>query len=197
MLRNKLRNKHMSKTNNMSARGGSASGGKKIIIIGLMAIILAAVLGIGLDLWTAKKMEKVALGLARPDFPYADYTEEELNEMYPQIKYADIATRVTPEETYAKFRQALKENNLEMAIEQLSGESEKYKETKETLKNFFDEGKFKDLYLHYPDKISKTNMYESIAQYEYDYYSEEYRQQLIGSMDFIKDANGDWKLDSL
>jgi len=170
---------------------------KKIIIIGVIAIIVMAVLGVLLNVWTTRKMDKVSLGLARPDFPYTDYTESELAEMYPQIKYADVATRTTPEETYAKFRQALKDNNLEMAIEQLSKESEKYRENKEALKGFFEDGKFKDLYSHYPDKINKVNMYESIAQYDYDYYSEEYKQQLTGSMNFIKDANGDWELDSL
>ncbi|MDD5071738.1 MAG: hypothetical protein PHQ42_03315 [Patescibacteria group bacterium] len=171
---------------------------KKIIIIGLIAIVAMAVLGVLLNLWTIRKMDKVSLGLARPYFPYTDYTESELAKMYPQIKYADVATRTTPEETYAKFRQALKDNDLEMAIEQLSKESGKrYKENKEALESFFDEGKFKDLYLHYSDEINKISMYESIAQYDYDYYSEEYKQQLVGSINFIKDANGDWKLDSL
>jgi len=195
MLRNKLRNKHMSKTNNMSARGGSAFGGKKIIIIGLMVIILAAALGIGLNIWTTKKMDKVALGLARPDFPYADYTEEELSKMYPQIKYADVPTRISPEETYAKFRQALKENNLEMAIEQLNKESERYKENTEALTQAYEEGRFGQIYNSYPEKIEKSNMYESIAQFYFLQKEGEYN--LRQYINFIKNANGDWKLDSL
>jgi len=195
MLRNKLRNKHMSKTNNMSARGGSAFGGKKIIIIGLMVIILAAALGIGLNIWTTKKMDKVALGLARPDFPYTDYTEEELSEMYPQIKYADVPTRISPEETYAKFRQALKEDNLEMAIEQLSKDSKRYGENKEALTQAHKEGKFSEALDYYPEKVEKESIAESMTSYYY--FRERSGTKIKTHISFIKDANGDWKLDSL
>jgi len=132
---------------------------KKIIIIGVIAIIVMAVLGVLLNVWTTRKMDKVSLGLARPDFPYTDYTESELAEMYPQIKYADVATRITPEETYAKFRQALKDNNLEMAIEQLSKESPKrYNENKEDLTQAHEEGRFDKALSYYPEKIEKELM---------------------------------------
>jgi len=169
---------------------------KKIIIIGVIAIIIVAALGICLNIWTTKKMDKVALGLARPDFPYADYTEEELGEMYPQIKYADVATRVTPEQTYAKFRQALEENNLEMAIEQLSKESAKrYKENKEALTQAYEEGRFGQIYSSYPEKIEKSNMYESMAQFYFNYKEEGVDRTHF--INFLKDAKGDWKLYSL
>ncbi len=168
---------------------------KKIIAVGIVAVILVAVLGVCVNLWTARKMDKVALGLAKSSFPYRDYTQEELNKMYPQIKYADVPTRVTPEETYAKFRQALKENNLEMAIEQFDNESDKYRENKEILTNFYNENKFQELYQFYPEKIIQANMYESIAQYEYN--ALENGKIFVNSIDFAKDVNGDWKLDSL
>lgn len=168
---------------------------KKIIMIGIIAVILVAALAVCVNLWTARKMDKVALGLAKSFFPYRDYTEEELNKMYPQIKYADVPTRITPEETYVKFRQALKENNLEMVIEQLDKESDKYRENKEILTNFYNENKFQELYQFYPEKIIQANIYESIAQYYYLRKEGEYN--LRQYINFAKDANGDWKLDSL
>jgi len=170
---------------------------KKIFIGALLAVFLIVIGGVSLNYWMAKKMDKVVLGLASPIFPYPDYTEEELADMYPQIKNADVATRVTPEETYAKFRQALKDNNLEMAIDQLSKDSGSYKENKDALTNFFDKKKFKELFLHYPEIINRASIDESIAQYDYEYYSEEYKKKLISSISFLKDSNGDWKIGSL
>jgi len=168
---------------------------KKIIIIGVIAIIVMAVLGVLLNVWTTRKMDKVSLGLARPDFPYTDYTESELAEMYPQIKYADVATRTTPEETYAKFRQALKDNNLEMAIEQLSKESGKYKENKEALTKAYGEGGFDKIYEFYPGDAWRGTFGESSGQLCYNQKHED--GEFVGCSYFIKDANGDWKLDSL
>jgi len=169
---------------------------KKIIIIGVIAIIVMAVLGVLLNVWTTRKMDKVSLGLARPDFPYTDYTESELAEMYPQIKYADVATRTTPEETYAKFRQALEENNLEMAIAQLSKESGKrYNENKEALTQAQKDGRFGQIYTSYPEKIEKSNMYEARAQFYFNYKEEDTDRTHF--INFSKDTNGDWKLDSL
>lgn len=171
----------------------------KKIIIGIAVVVLVAGLAPFAYKWVGQKIEKVKIGLADSNFPYRDYSQDELNKLYPQIKYADVPTRVTPEETYAKFRQALKENNLGMAVEQLSKSSDKrYKEYTDTLTKFYQENKFQDLYSnYYPEKIIKTNTYESMTQYEYSYYSPEYKQELFGSLSFTKDANGDWKLDSL
>lgn len=171
------------------------SKSKKIIIIGIVLIILTTGGGIYLNHWAKQKMQKVQLGLAEPNFPYRDYTEEELAKMYPQIKYADVATRVAPEETYAKFRQALQENNLELAIEQLSAESEKYWKNVKILTDAYQQGKFSEAYQSYPEKITKSSMYESLAEYYYLEKRGEYN--LRQSINFIKDANGDWKLDSL
>ena len=39
--------------------------------------------------WVDFKMAKVSIGLAEGNFPYRDYTQEELDKMYPQIKNAD------------------------------------------------------------------------------------------------------------
>jgi len=168
---------------------------KKIIIIGAIAVILAAVLGVYLNAWTIRKMDKISLGLAEPNFPYRDYTEAELAKMFPQIKNADVATRTTPEETYAKFRQALKDNNLEMAIGQLSKDSGRYKENKDDLAKAYEEERFVKIFDSYPEKIIQDNMYESLSQYYFDY--KENGVEKTHFVNFIKNFDGDWKIDIL
>lgn len=171
----------------------------KIALVVLVISLLALVLGnYYFQGWVNYKMAKVSQGLAESQYPWRDYTAAELNKMYPQIRYADVPTRVTPEQTYTNFRQALKDSNLKMAIEQLSNSSrERYKENKKMVESFYEDNKFQELYKYYSEKIKKVSMSETLAQYEFNYYSPEYKRELIGSLDFIKDANGDWKMNSL
>lgn len=169
---------------------------KTILILTIFILVILIIAGyFYFQNWWEIKQIKIEKGLANKNFPWRDYTQEELAKMYPQIKYADVPTRITPEETYAKFRQALKENNLEMAIEQLAKESERYEENKQILVKFHNEGKFSEAYKEYSEKIEKSSMYESIASYYFlEKKDEIYLRQYLG---FIKDASGDWKLDSL
>ena len=166
---------------------------KKVFII----IIVLAVVAVAFYAyqWYEVKMKKVDLGLSKSNFPHGDYTESELAKMYPQIKYADVETRVTPEETYAKFRQALQENNLEMAIEQLSMESGRYEENKSDLNQAYKENKFNEIYQSYPEIILKENISETLSQFYFNY--KENNQQRTHFINFIKNSDGDWKLDSL
>lgn len=166
----------------------------KIFVIILILLVFVAGYFYFQNWWDIKEL-KIEKGLASDKFPWRDYTQEELAKMYPQIKYADVPTRVTPEETYAKFREALRTNNLEMAIEQLSRESKKYQENIDTLSRFYNEGKFLEIYNTYPEKIEKSSIYESIASYYFLEKKGDYNlRQYIG---FSKDSSGDWKLDSL
>lgn len=166
-----------------------------------LAILALAFLALALgnyyvQRWVDFKMAKVRQGLAQSQYPWRDYTAAELNKMYPQIKYADVPTRVTPEQTYAKFRQALKDNNLTIAIEQLSKSSrERWGENVADLTDAYNKGKFAEIYKKYLEKLEKSYMYESIAQY---YFIESINGKITNyPISFIKDANGDWKMDSL
>ncbi len=172
---------------------------KKTIWAVIIIVVLAAFFGgfYFYKVWWPKKQAAIEAGLAESNFPWRAYTQEELNNLYPQIKYANVPTRVTPEETYAKFREALRTNNLEMALEQIASNTKVGIEASNNIRQFYSQNKFKDLFVHYSENIEKVNMYESIAQYEYSYYSNQYKQELIGSINFIKDANGDWKMNSL
>ncbi len=168
---------------------------KKIIAIIIIIILLLGFCWYGFKIWWPKKQLSIQLGLASPNFPWRNYTQEELKKMYPQIKYADVPTRATPEETYAKFREALRTNNLELALEQLSKESGRYEENKNDLMEAYKNNSFSEVYNNYPEKIIKESIYESFAQYSFDY--KEGVQERRHFLNFSKDANGDWKMDSL
>ncbi len=163
----------------------------KIFVIILILLVFVAGYFYFQNWWETKEL-KIEKGLASDKFPWRDFSQEELAKMYPQIKYADVPTRITPEETYAKFREALRTNNLEMAIEQLSRESEKnYRENVADLEKIYKEGKFKELYKDYSETMQKEYIAESIAQF---YFLEKKNNETTRySLNFVKDANGDWK----
>lgn len=171
----------------------------KRIIIGLVIIfvVLAAIFGgfYFYKIWWPEKQLKIQMGLAESKFPWRNYTQEELNKLYPQIKNANIPTRVTPEETYAKFREALRTNNLELAVAQLAEESQKYSENLEKLRKAYKENKFIDSSDLYPEKVWRSTFGVSIGSlcYEQTYDN----KAVTGCTSFIKDGNGDWKMDSL
>lgn len=163
------------------------------VVVGIIVLILVVLLA---NVWVKQKMEKVKIGLSESKFPYRDYTVEELGKMYPQIRYADVPTRVTPEETYAKFRQALKDNNLEMAIAQLSKSSkEKYEENVNTLTEAYNKGMFPGAYNDYPVDIWRGTFGDSIGQLCYEQKRND--GEFVACSSFIKDSDGNWKMDSL
>jgi len=166
----------------------------KVYLVAVTIIVLLAAGGsfYFYQFWLPAKQMKIQLGLASDKFPWRDYSQAELDKMYPQIKYADIPTRVTPEETYAKFREALKTNNLEMALAQLSVESRNYNKNKVSIETAYKNGKFTEIYKKYPEKIDKEYAAESMAQF---YFLE--KDESRYPIDFLKDASGDWKMDSL
>jgi hypothetical protein len=168
---------------------------RKIIWVIIIILILAGGYWYGSQVWWPKKQLKIQLGLAEPDFPWWDYTQEELEKLYPQIRYADIPTRITPEETYAKFREALRTNNLELALEQLSEESGKYEENKNKLRTAFEENKFNVSLSLYPVEVWRSTFSESSGGLCYN--QERDNEKFVGCTDFLKDSNGDWKMDSL
>ena len=166
----------------------------KVYLVAVTIIVLLAAGGsfYFYQFWLPAKQMKIQLGLASDKFPWRDYSQAELDKMYPQIKYADIPTRVTPEETYAKFREALKTNNLEMALAQLDKLTPKYKNNKKTIEQAYRNNKFKEAYTNYPEKIEKEHMYEAIASYSYD--KKINNETFSSGIGFAKNQEGDWLL---
>lgn len=169
----------------------------KVYLVAIIVIVILIAAGsfYFYKSWLPTKQLKIQLGLASDKFPWRDYSQAELDKMYPQIKYADIPTRVTPEQTYAKFREALKTNNLELALEQFYDGDRTGVEAISSIRQFYKENKFEELYSYYPEKIEKENMYESIASYYY--ITVEGGEKFQNPLAFTKNANGDWKMDSL
>lgn len=170
---------------------------KETALVAAVAVILLLVSGGAwwYQRWVSVKMSKMMLGLSEPIFPFHDRTEAELAKLYPQVKYADVPTRTTPEETYAQFRLGLKENNLEMVLAQLDKESGRYNENVTAVRKAYEEGKFAEIYKFYPSEITKTLLTESIAQYEY--VIKRNNKDFVQGIDFAKDKDGDWKMKSL
>lgn len=170
---------------------------KKTKILGLviLAVLVLAAAGYFNFKWFPEKIAKIERGLASDKFPWRDFTQDELNKMYPQIKYADVPTRVTPEETYAKFREALRTNNLELALEQFADNSRSGTDAAIQIRKFYDENRFNELYKYYPEKIEKSWANETLA--EYFYLEKNDNHNLRQSISFEKNEDGDWKMSSL
>lgn len=173
---------------------------KKIRMVVIIPLVILVAVFIAADfyvwrVWWPVKQLKIVQGLASFEFPWRDYSQAELNEMYPQIRNADVPTRVTPEETYAKFREALRTNDLELAVEQLAIESKSYEENKTTIEEAHKNGKFSEIYKKYPEKIQESLVGKSLSEYYFLEKKEDGNYRY--SINFIKNANGDWKMDSL
>src|SRR3989344_8861361 len=119
---------------------------KTIWLVIILAVL--AVLGGGYfyKVWWPQRQTMIKLGLAESKFPWRAYSQDELSALYPQIKYANVPTRVTPEQTYANFREALRTNNLDLALGQIgiSSGTNTSKEATNNIKQFYDEGKLNE-----------------------------------------------------
>lgn len=161
--------------------------GYYLLLVGGMFLIL-----VGVN-WYMLKQEAVRIGMARPNFPYRQYSLEELNKMYPQYPNENVPTRQTPEETYARFIAALKAGDLESASRQFV--AEKQAEWLGSLKKIKEGGLLEKMIKDLDQTPSKVNMYEVAAQYEIGV--EKDGRVWSHALNFIKDSNGDWKIKSL
>lgn len=127
------------------------------------------------------------------DMGLEGYTQEELDKMYPQVKNADIPTRTTPEETYAKLKEALKNEDVDKAAEQFA---EKVREEwRNNFKKAKQDGFIKQLAADLPDIILKVYERQASAQYSAPQIVD--GQKTSHTFNFIKDGNGDWKIESI
>lgn len=172
---------------------------KKIFLI-ILAVFCAIAVGLivfrtAYMPWREVKEQKIMLGLASPRFPYLNYSVDKLEKMHPQVKNADVPTRIAPKETYSLFRQGLKENNLPMVLDQLANDSARYDSNVESIKKAFDEGRFVEIYEKYPEVIEESTTGDAFAEYHFDQIENE--KVLVESIQFIKNSDGDWKLETL
>ena len=157
-----------------------------LLVIGLFLIL------VGVN-WYLIKQKEVRLGMARPAFPYAKYSQDELDKMYPQYLNENVPTRVTPEETYAKLLAALKAENLDLASQQFTAEQQS--EWLKSLEKIKEGALLDDMIGDLDQKLNKENAGGSIAQYNIGIKQE--GKIWAHAINFVKDSNGDWKIKSL
>lgn len=149
------------------------------IVVGVLLLIW------GFDLIRTRRM--IANGdLIKWDGQW--YTKEQLAKKYPP-QYIEVPAKNTPEEVYARFREALLKNDLEVALgEMVLDQREKYREifaNKEKLE------KYKTL--PEPNLIKKGEILGNFASYSY----KESDKATAYSIDFQKNSEGYWQIDSI
>jgi len=114
------------------------------------------------------------------------YTKEELQKTFPPQEYKAEAKN-TPEEVYAKFREALLKNDIEGALAQI-----REKNREEYRQAFSDKEKFDKWVKSLPEKISNIKINNNFGTYFWDK-----NDGFEHAIDFIKDSNGYWQIDQL
>lgn len=166
----------------------------KAKIISSMTLLAVGIITIYAGyIWFLARQARVDLGLSSPDFPYRDYTEEQLDKMFPQYVVFDVPTTQTPEQTHRLFVDALKKQNFDEAVKCCfrEGDWERMKTMFENIKN---KGQL-PVMINDVGKIEKDIMNSSTATYLYE-------GTIVGGkvanfMTFIKTSDGRWLIESL
>lgn len=174
---------------------------KKITTIVIFLIILIAVgylIGTEINQWWQVRKEYIKMGYASDKFPYRMYTEEELARkgIWPveSPSLNAIPTRTTPEETYAKFRQALIGGDLDTAVECFA--EEKRDQIRNGLSEVLDDKELKSQMLQdLPEKIENVEIDDSTTYYDYSVIRN--GEKWAQTMTFVKDWSGDWLIEDL
>jgi len=181
---------------------------KKLITLVIFLIILIAIgYLVGTEInewceWWKVRKEYMRMGFAEDKFPYRMYTAEELAEkgLYPESLYEDVPTRIRPEETYAIFRQALINGDLDKAAECFIEEQQK--EIREGLERVKKEGLLQNMLNDLPEKLEDTYTYnegvenrnlDKTSLTSYDYVKPYDSERIAHTIGFVKNKNGDWK----
>lgn len=92
---------------------------RKKVWIGIGVFTVLSILSIVYSLGVVvARLDRVNIGLAWPEFPYSDYTQEELEKLYPQENVRPAVPTVrTPEETHKIFIEKLKAGDIDGAVE--------------------------------------------------------------------------------
>lgn len=182
---------------------------KKIITIVIFLIILIAVgylIGTEINDWWQARKEYVKMGYASDKFPFRMYTAEELADkgIYPESLYEDVPTRIRPEQTYTKFREALIDEDLDKAAECFI--EEKKEETQEGLQRVKEQGFLQEMLRDLPERLEDTYKYTqgvenrdldktSLASYYYLLPDDLERE--AQTIFFVKNKHGDWLIEDL
>lgn len=137
---------------------------KKIITVVIFFVVILGILCVGIISgvkWWQEKQYWVKAGFASDKFPFRMFTERELVEKglwsgeSPELNA--IPTTVRPEETYAKFRQALIDGNLDEASEYFVKDQQAG--WKKSLYEIKENGFLQDMIHDLPEKLEDTYIY--------------------------------------
>lgn len=171
---------------------------KKITTIVIFLIIFGILIywvGIQVNDWWQVRKEYIKMGYASDKFPFRMYTAEELAEkgLYPESLYEDVPTRTRPEQTYAKFREALIGEDLDKAVECFI--EEQREDVRKGLENVINKGLLQDMINDLPEKIENVPTTGSLTSYDYVLKSDP--ERIAQTMTFIKNKDGDWLIEDL
>ena len=114
------------------------------------------------------------------------YTKEEFKNAFLPQEY-NVPAKNTPEDVYTAFRQALLNNDIEGALNQIREESrEDYRQA------FSDKEKFDKWVKNLPEKIKKENELGNFSYYDIDYGTDS-----KNTITFIKNIDGYWQIDQI
>lgn len=165
--------------------------------------------------WWQDKQKWVKMGFAHDKFPFRMLTEEELVRKGlwsgESEWYNSIPTRITPEETYNKFRQALIDGDLNRAVECFV--KEKQGEWEKSLNDINERGYLREMVNDLPEKLEDTYLYTedilgknikdidlnkiSSMNYIYSLKSDKRIKPEGRTILFVKNFDGDWLIESL
>lgn len=165
----------------------------KKYFLGLGILILGvALIFISYD-WFLQKQQRVLNGTARATFPYSDYSDDELQKLFPHDVENNAPTVQSPEETHQKFLTALKKEDFDEAVNCCFRVGDR-----ERMKTFLIDLKKKgQLSLMMSDikEIYKDIVGNMTATY---IYNGTYNGKKVGNtMTFIKTSDGYWYIESL
>jgi len=166
---------------------------KKTIILVVIILVVGVIAFLG-SIWVQNKMLKVKYGSARSNFPYTDYTQEELNKMYPQQIENNALTTQTPEQTHAMFVAALKKGDFDEATKCCFVEGDRVK-IKEGLNKIKNDGTLPQMIKDLDTEIKLNVLTGSKATY--DYFVKNDDKNMASGITFLKDENGVWLIESL
>ncbi len=137
---------------------------RKIITVVIFFIVLSVILYVGIDetmQWWQEKQMWVKAGFASDKFPFRMFTERELVEKGlwsgESQELNAIITTVRPEETYAKFRQALIDEDLDVATKCFTKEQQEA--WRKSLYEIKDKGFLQGMIDDLPEKLEDTYIY--------------------------------------
>lgn len=191
---------------------------KKIATIVIFLIIFGIFAfwgGLQLNKWWQARKELIDMGFASNKFPFRMYTERELVEMgrwaVESQELINTPTRIRPEQTYTKFRQALIDGDIDKAAECFT--KEKREEWKKSLHNIKEKGFLKEMIEDLPEKLEDTYFYTddvtgqdtknreldhiAISSYYYALRSDPEVRKEAQTISFEKNWDGDWLIEDL